>query len=219
MLLELPPDCLALVLLRLGADACRGAVPRACRALRAACWDDALWTRLCARQFGEASRRRVAAGGRIRRQRSVFGLLERWAPRLGRWCVADAYPFGLLADLSWSDDGGVRVRTFELGAAAHRRARLVDITFVERPSGGPQPAGGIEGCCACGEQVRVHLHGQEQDAGGAPAGVPAVCDSARLRVGSASPAGFGGRARAPVQTRFAGERHTPQRFADWSFQR
>ena len=43
--------------------------------------------------------------------------------------------------------------------------------------------------------------------------------AARLRVGSASPAGFGGRARAPVQTRFAGERHTPQRFADWSFQR
>jgi hypothetical protein len=207
-LLELPSECLAHVLYHCGPASLRGALPLVCRALRAACWEDAPWRRLCDDGYGAVASW-VAAAGRLRRWRCIYGALERWAPRIGGWQQFDAYPFGMLVSFRWSAAGGVDADVFDVKVGARGelvvgRARLLEVTFVQVQAGAAAPnCGDDEGICDSADRVALRLHGRVM-----PNSARARAD-ARIQFSLAGAEDPDFVPQPPVSMRFVGEQHVP----------
>lgn len=198
---ELPHDCLCHVLYCAGPALLRSSVPLVCRTLRKGCWEDAPWHKLCDDRFGKEVASSVAAAGRLRRWRCIYGALERWVSRIGCWQLFDAYPFGMFISFRWSCAGGViadvvDVSVRERGSLAVNRAQLIEVTFVEV---GTTESG--DGICNSTDRISLRLHG-----GLTPGASCAPVAQARMHL-SADSAKFV--APQPVQMRFVGERHVP----------
>ena len=166
-LLELPADCLAVVLFFAGPSALRGALPLVCKQLHTACWEDAPWDRLCAEQHAGVDASKLAAAACIRRRRVVYAALERWAPRMGGWQAFDAFPFGMMVSFRWSETGSVHADVITVsigdaapGALAVERARLLEISFAE----GVGEDADEPGICRLAERARLRLHGRRGSA-------------------------------------------------------